>query len=79
MSKYINEEKIPVNQLCIELEATYPNKILVNYTSYSHRRFEEKPTKCHKCQRFGDMHTKCKSNSILCGKCDENNFTYDTI
>ena len=43
MTKYINEEKVPINQLYIEFEGAYPNKVLVNYTSFSLKRFEENP------------------------------------
>ena len=77
MTKYINEEKVPINQIYVEFEGAYPNYVLVHYTSYRLRKFEERPTRCNKCQRFGHVHTKCRSNNIVCGKCGGDHNTKD--
>ena len=77
MSRYINEEKVPINQVYIEFEGYYPRNVVVNYTSYRLRVFEERPIRCNRCQRYGHTQTNCKSKTMICGKCGDNHYTKD--
>ena len=53
-----------------------PPRVLAGYLSYEVRAVKQKPRRCTKCQRYGHLAAKCRSE-VVCGNCALNHETKD--
>ena len=77
LSRYVNNVRTPADNVLVGFEESIPNHVTIDYCRYNIRPFEERPTRCFKCQRFGHTIKNCKMNGDKCDKCGENHNSRD--